>query len=357
MRTVFMNFLVSSTSFIFESILLSCSLAAGFALFSIRVTKRLGLLDIPHSAPHKLHNIPMPLAGGIALFSALTISEWILGDFNDPDIVATFVAGLLILLVGLWDDFKEINPLIKIVGQFLAATVLIKLGIAIHIFESPEFFLGGSGTWNVYLDWILTVLWVVGITNAFNFVDSMDGLAVGLGGMAAAFFMLVTLASGQLALSQHSALLLGACFGLYFFNSPPAQLFLGDSGSQVLGFILASLAIAYRPQGASQSSSWFVPIMLLGVPIFDTVLVVFSRLRRGRTLYAASRDHTYHRLLALGLSSNRAVLLMQVVALMLGCIAFVVLIHPPIIANGIFAVSVFLGLTAIIALDNRKLWP
>lgn len=341
----------------FEAILLSCSLAAGLALVSIRFTRRLGLLDMPRSAPHKLHAIPMPLAGGIALFSALTISEWVLGDYSDPDVVATFVAGSLVLLFGLWDDFKEISPLVKLVGQILAAMVLIKLGVAIHIFESPEFFLGGNGYWDVYLDWFLTILWVVGITNAFNFVDSMDGLAVGLGGMAAAFFMLVTLDAGQLALSRHSALLLGACVGLYFFNSPPAQLFLGDSGAQVLGFVLAALAIAYRPQGANQSSSWFVPIMLLGVPIFDTTLVVLSRLRRRRTVYTASRDHTYHRLLAFGWSSNRAVLAMQVAALLLGCIAFVVLTRSPVIANAVFVTLVFIGVVAIMILDNRKLWP
>jgi UDP-GlcNAc:undecaprenyl-phosphate GlcNAc-1-phosphate transferase len=198
---------------------------------------------------------------------------------------------------------------------------------------------------------------VVGITNAFNFVDSMDGLAVGLGGVAAAFFMLVTIDSGQLLLSQQSALLLGACVALFFFNSPPARLFLGDSGAQTLGFLLAVLAIAYLPQGVSQSSSWVVPIMLLGVPIFDMVLVVISRLRRGKSIYTASLDHTYHRLVALGWEANWAVVGMQVVSLLLGCLAFIVLTRPPVIANAVFVGVLLAGFLALYTLDNRKRWP
>jgi UDP-GlcNAc:undecaprenyl-phosphate GlcNAc-1-phosphate transferase len=230
------------------------------------------------------------------------------------------------------------------------------MGVSIQIFESPEFFFGGSGPLNVYLDWLLTFLWVIGITNAFNFVDSMDGLSVGLGGLAAAFFMLVTLDAGQPALSRHSALILGVCIGLYFFNSPPAKLFLGDSGAQTLGFILAALAIAYRPVGANQSSSWVVPIMLLGIPIFDMALVVLSRFRRGRPIYISSLDHTYHRLLSFGWDSNRAVLFMHVVSLLLGCLAFVVLTRPPLLANGIFVAVLISGALAIVFLDDRKRW-
>jgi UDP-GlcNAc:undecaprenyl-phosphate GlcNAc-1-phosphate transferase len=169
--------------------------------------------------------------------------------------------------------------------------------------------------------------------------------------------MLVTIDSGQLLLSQQSALLVGASIGLYFFNSPPARLFLGDSGAQTLGFLLAVLAIAYRPQGANQSSSWVVPIMLLGVPIFDMSLVILSRVRRRKPIYAAALDHTYHRLVASGWDSNRAVLSMQIVSLLLGCLAFVILTRPPIVANAVFAGVVATGILAFNFLDNRKRWP
>jgi UDP-GlcNAc:undecaprenyl-phosphate GlcNAc-1-phosphate transferase len=347
---------MATTSYMFEGILLGAGLVAVLAWLSIRLATRVGLLDFPNSAPHKLHNIPMPVAGGLAMIGSMLISGLLFGVFGDPSVVALFWPGLLIFLFGLWDDFSGISPQWKIVGQIIAAVLLIRLGVAIQIFESPEFFLSSKSMLDVYADWFITILWVVGITNAFNFVDSMDGLALGLGGTAAAFFMLVTLDAGQVILSRYSALILGICIGLYLFNSSPAKLFLGDSGAQTLGFVLAVLAIAYTPKGANQSSSWFVPIMLLGVPIFDTALVVLSRLRRRKRVYTAALDHTYHRLIGFGWSSNRAVLAMQVAALALGCLAFVALTRKPLLANTIFALSVLAGILGIAILDSRKRW-
>jgi len=347
---------VTSISFIFESILVSSLLVALLAKGSVRLATALRLLDMPRSEPHKQHVSPTPLAGGLAMVVTFVLVGLLFRTSASREVVATFWAGLIVFVFGLWDDFRGIPPLVKIIGQVLAVVVLIRMGVAIRIFESPEFFLSGRGAWAVYLNWLVTLLWVTSITNAFNFVDSMDGLAVGLGATAAAFFMLVTLDAGQPLLSRHSALILGICIGLYFFNAYPAQLFLGDSGAQLLGFVLAVLAIAYRPQGANQSSSWFVPIMLLGVPIFDMALVVVSRLRRKKPTYAAALDHTYHRLVSFGWSSTRAVLVMQAAALLLGCLAFIVLNRPPLVANAIFGVVLVVGVLLFVYLDDAKRW-
>jgi UDP-GlcNAc:undecaprenyl-phosphate GlcNAc-1-phosphate transferase len=269
---------------------------------------------------------------------------------------ATFLAGVPIFIFGLWDDYKNIPPLVKFLGQIIAAIILIHLGIYIRVFESPGFFIRGIGGIYTYLDWLITIFWVVGITNAFNFVDSMDGLAVGLGGMAAAFFMLVTLAAQQPTLSLHSAFIIGICTGLYFYNSPPARLFLGDSGAQSLGFILAVLGIGYSPMGVYGSTSWFIPIMLLAVPIFDTVLIIISRMRRKLPIFSARLDHTYHRLQHLGLESNRAVLVMQIVAFSLSCLAFMLLDQTPLVANSIFAIVLILGGLILVFLDRPRHW-
>lgn len=347
---------MSSISFVFESILVSALLVAALVKISIPLAIRLRLLDMPQSEPHKQHTSPTPLAGGMAMAAAFVLAGLLFRTSASREVTVTFWAGLIVFAFGLWDDFKGVSPLVKFIGQVLAVILLIRMGISVRIFESPEFFLRGGGRPAIYLDWLLTALWIVGITNAFNFVDSMDGLAVGLGGTAAAFFMLVTLDAGQLLLSRHSALILGICIGLYFFNAYPAQLFLGDSGAQLLGFVLAVLAIAYRPQGANQSSSWFVPIMLLGVPIFDTTLVVLSRLRHKKPVYAAALDHTYHRLVSFGWSSTRAVLAMQAAALLLGCLAFIVLTRPPLVANAIFGVVLVIGGLLFAYLDDRKRW-
>lgn len=351
-----MQLQVTSISFIFEFILLSALLTILLSWIAISLASRMRLVDYPNSAPHKLHQSPTPLAGGLALYLSLLLSALITGIIRDPVVIAIYIAALPVFIFGLWDDFRGISPLLKLVGQSIAVIVLIAMGASIKVFESPEFFIQVPEQISIYLDWLLTFFWIVGITNAFNFVDSMDGLAIGLAGMATAFFILVTLNSGQSFLSQQSALLLGACIGLYVFNSPPARLFMGDSGAQTLGFVLAVLAIAYRPQDVFQSSSWVVPIMLLGVPIFDMVLVVFSRVRRRKPIYSAARDHTYHRLVALGWSSGKAVLIMQVVSLLLGCLAFVVLTRPPIVTNSIFLIILLFGGLSLAYLDNPRRW-
>ena len=351
-----MDLQVSSISFIFEFVLISSLLTALLAWGSINLANRIGLVDLPNSAPHKKHRSPTPIAGGIALYGSLLLTAFWSGIYRDSSVMGIYLASLPVFIFGLWDDFKEISPLLKLLGQSIAVVILISFGVSIKVFESPDFLFSFPGDINVYLDWLLTFLWIIGITNAFNFVDSMDGLAVGLAGMATTFFILVTLDAGQLLLSQQSALLLGACIGLFIFNSPPAKLFLGDSGAQTLGIFLGAIAIAYRPEDAFQSSSWVVPIMLLGVPLFDMVLVIISRLRRRKPVYSAARDHTYHRLVALGWTSGKAVLGMQIVSLLLGCLAFVVLTRPPLIANGIFIVIVILAVIALVYLDDRKRW-
>jgi UDP-GlcNAc:undecaprenyl-phosphate GlcNAc-1-phosphate transferase len=191
---------------------------------------------------------------------------------------------------------------------------------------------------------LLTVIWVVSITNAYNFVDSMDGLATGLAGLAAGFFMLVTYDSNQVLLSSFSACLLGICAGIFYYTSIPARYFLGDSGAQFLGFMLGGLAIAYNPFGFLPSQSWFIPFLLAGVPLFDGVLVIVSRLRRGKPIYRSGLDHTYHRLKAMGMHPNRAVVTMHFTAILLGCVAFIALSLPPVFANIVFLACVLAGL-------------
>jgi UDP-GlcNAc:undecaprenyl-phosphate GlcNAc-1-phosphate transferase len=347
---------IPTTVRIFQTLFAALLISLFAAVISTWFARRVRLIDSPGSAPHKRHEKPVPLAGGIALIVTLLICEFFFGDFSNKIIRASFFAALPVFIFGIWDDFKNLKPIVKLVGQVIAALLLIKAGVYIQIFESPQFFFHGTGKIYLYMDWLLTILWVVGITNAFNFVDSMDGLLVGLAATSAGFFVLVTLDSQQIHLTIHSAIILGACIGLYFFNSSPAILFLGDSGAQTLGVMLSVLAIGYAPLGANQSSSWFVPILLLIVPIFDACLVIVSRLRQRKPVYNAGLDHTYHRLLKLGMGSNRAVLIMQVTALTLNCLAFMCLNQPPLIANSVFLIVLCMGGLLLILLDQRAYW-
>ncbi len=152
-----------------------------------------------------------------------------------------------------------------------------------------------------------------------------------------------------------SSIILGGCVGVFLFNAHPALYFLGDSGAQFLGFFLAALAVAYAPVGYTPLTSWFIPILLVGVPIFDTTLVVYSRLRRRLPIYQASLDHTFHRLIRLGISPNRAILSMHLCALILDCVAFVLLQANPVIANGVVFLLGILAVVSILYLDRPHL--
>jgi UDP-GlcNAc:undecaprenyl-phosphate/decaprenyl-phosphate GlcNAc-1-phosphate transferase len=346
---------LSNMSDIFLGTLTGVLVTLVTAWLGIKVAVRLKLMDIPGALPRKQHQLPTPYAGGIALLLSLLVLLLGTGMWKSGELRGLFVAVLVIFIFGIWDDFQKLRPIVKLCGQLLAAIILIYSGIYIRIFESTQFFIGGHHEF-IWLDWGITLLWIVGVTNAFNLVDSMDGLATGLSAWAFAFFMLATLDSQQRVLSVLSAMVLGICLGLLFYNITPARLFLGDAGAQGLGLLLATIAIMYTPQIPYQKSSWFVPILLVGVPIFDTALVSFSRMRRRKPFYLGGVDHTYHRLVALGLEPGRAVMAMHMAALMLECAAFVALSLPPGQANGIFAGCILAGFACMFYLDNPKRW-
>lgn len=310
--------------------------------FSIQAAKYYKLVDEPYSAPHKTHKNAVPKAGGIAIVIVVFCVALIGGKLLEPDIRAILLAATIIFLFGVWDDAKGLSAGWKLVGQILATLVLVWAGIYIQMFRVT------------FLNITVTFLWIVGVTNAFNLVDSMDGLVVGLAAIASTFFLFVTIDAAQLHLAYLSAILLGSCIGMFYFNTTPAYTFLGDSGAQFLGFMLATLAMAYTPPGLPQPSSWFVPILLLSIPIFDTTLVVISRIRRKTPIYKAGQDHVYHRLAQWGMSPAQAVTSMHVAALLTGCLAFIALPLPPIWANALFIFALCCGLAVLVWLEKTQ---
>jgi UDP-GlcNAc:undecaprenyl-phosphate GlcNAc-1-phosphate transferase len=338
--------------FVFYNILIGLVLTLVLGQFAIRFARRVGLMDLPGALPHKQHKVPTPLAGGLVLVLTLTIGVLVFNFQAFRQLWTVLLPALIVFAVGLWDDFKRLPAWVKIIGQTVAACLLVALGTFVQII--PAGFLGLGGHAYQVLNWIVTLLWVIGMTNAFNFVDSMDGLLIGLSGIAVAFLVLVTIDSSQVILLQLLTLLLGTCAGLFFYNMTPARLFIGDSGAQTIGFLLATVGILYTPQNYPQASSWFLSILILGVPIFDTCLVVFSRLRRKTPVYQAERNHTYHRLVDLGLDIPHAVAVMHLAAIALGCVAFLALNQPPLYANLVFASVCLVGLGAVLFLDGKK---
>ncbi len=326
------------------------------APLAIYVANRIGLVDIPGSAPHKQHLHPTPLAGGLVLFFSLLIVATPFGLWDRGFTRAIVAGAAVIFLFGLLDDRYCLPAWLKLVGQMTGAAILVANHVAVYFMENLHLpFLPRQAAFA--LDIVITFLWLVGMANAFNLVDSMDGLVVGLAAIALLFFVLFTLDGGQEELAQLVMIILGICVSLYYFNASPPRLFLGDSGAQTIGFLLAAVGILFHPRDLYQASSWFVPILVLAVPIFDTVLVVVSRLVRGVPIYAAGLDHTYHRLIARGFDRRRAVMTIHVVQIVVSSVAFLAMYQLPLLANLIFCLLLLLGLAGIVYLQRATPQP
>lgn len=274
--------------------------ALTFSILGTPVVRRLalhaGVVDSPSA--RKIHAMPVPLLGGAAIYAAFVIALIVFGDrAYIRELAGILLGATLVSLFGLADDRWGMHAYLKLGGQLLAGAALILGGTRVQLFAQP------------WLNWAITLLWVVGITNALNLLDNMDGLSGGITTVAAAFYLLLAAMSGQYLVGIMAAALVGACIGFLRYNLNPATIFMGDTGSLFLGFLLAALGIKLRFPSNVPWITWLVPLCVLAVPIFDTSLVVVSRLRRGlNPLTAAGVDHLSHRLVALGLTRREAVL-------------------------------------------------
>jgi UDP-GlcNAc:undecaprenyl-phosphate GlcNAc-1-phosphate transferase len=296
------------------------------------VALRLGIMDQP--AARKLHTSPMPRFGGIAMYGAVVIALLVFEErFRVDQLVSILLGATWVSFLGVWDDRWGLRPILKFIGQIIAAVILIVNGVQVNFLPS-----------NI-LNWTVTVVWVVGLSNAINFLDNMDGLSGGITAIASAFFLLMAVQNGQYLVGALSAALLGASVGFLVYNFNPASIFMGDTGSLFLGFMLAALGIKLRFPANIDAVTWMAPVLVLGVPIFDTTLVVFSRIRRGLHPVTAGKDHTSHRLVRLGFTQREAVMILYLVGGMLGMVAVLVtqanLVEAYLLGGTVFLVAVY----------------
>lgn len=350
-----MNLSTLKSGIIFESLFLSFVICIFAAICSTRLAIRTGLLDRPNTEPHKKHKHPVPVSGGTALLFTLLILLLIFRRSVSGQLWGLTGSAVIIYLFALWDDYKSLNWKVKLSGQILGTLILILTGTRTHLFEDPLFSKLPKMLVPV-CDICLTLLWVVFITNAYNLVDSADGLMIGISSWAEGFFIIAAMDAGQHDVAVFCSILLGACLALSFFNSNPAFLFMGDSGAQMIGFLLSAIGIIYTPPELLQKNTWFLPILMLGVPIFDTTLVIISRWRRGEHFYHSGTDHTYHRLIGIGFSTHQASAFMHLMCFALQSLAFFAISQSVIEANLIFALVVLVGICAVFFFEKESLW-
>lgn len=246
------------------------------------------------------------LMGGIAIFAGTAVGLVFLGADLDRRLAALLIASALMFVVGAIDDRLHLTPHSKLLCQLLAAVMMVHAG----------FRFGLPGPVLSVIDPLLTVFWLIGVGNAFNLLDNMDGLCAGIAAIGAAFLALLQAASGNLAAAVLAASLAGACLGFLRFNRPPASIFMGDCGSLFIGFYLAGAVLLQPGQGGGRGllSILALPVLLMLIPLMDTTLVTVMRKLHGRPVSQGGRDHSSHRLVAIGLSERRAVGLLYAVA-------------------------------------------
>jgi UDP-GlcNAc:undecaprenyl-phosphate GlcNAc-1-phosphate transferase len=308
---------------------------------------RVGMVDRP--GPRKVHAVPIPLLGGLAIYFGVALAILIVIHSDAwSQVLSIFAGATLVATVGFLDDRGLLHHQIKLfVAMPAAAMILILSGIRAQVFS--VIFPGRAGWW---CDTALTFVWVVGITAAFSILDHMDGLCAGIAATSSLFFAIFALHSGQWLVAAMAAAIMGAAVGFLRWNFSPAKIFMGDGGAMFLGFLMATLALKLRPEG-QPPATWLVPLLILGVPIFDTTLVSISRSRRGLLPFTTpGKDHTAHRLSNLGLQQRGAVLMLYGLGTVFGISALALSRLGSTLALAFAAAIAIAGLAAVAWLER-----
>lgn len=319
-------------------LLLTFAIALLLSLYAVPIAGstavKFGIVDRP-DGKLKHQREPVPYLGGMAIYLAFLISLAFTFEFRH-DVLGIMLAGTLVMMLGLIDDFGELSPRNKLLGQLLAIFILIKSGIRIEIVALPE-----------WLSLALTVVWMVGIINAFNLLDIMDGLAAGIGVVCASMLLWVSISNGDTTIAFLLTALIGSLLGFLRFNFPPARIYMGDSGAMFLGLMIGALTMIGQYTGR-HSVSLLTPLLILGVPIFDTLFVMYIRYLRGLPVFLGSPDHMAIRLRHWGLTGSQVVIVSYVATAVTGGIGLVMMYVLPetaiVLSAVMFMSFVVLGL-------------
>ena len=285
-----------------------------------RFAFKIGAIDIPKDN-RRMHKKPTPRIGGLAIIFGFTVATLC---FAQPSrqLYGTLAGAAIIAVMGVIDDCKNLPAKLKFVIQIIAALVVVFAGdIKIDVFTNPNF-LSDNPYW-VLPEWLsvtLTVIWIVFITNAVNFIDGLDGLAAGVSAIMSISLVVISIRVGEYSIAILGIALMGSCFGFLPFNFNPAKIFMGDTGSTFLGFMLATLSI----QGVFKSYaviSFAVPLLILGLPLFDALFAMIRRILRGQSPMTADRGHLHHRLVDMGFSQKQTVFILYAISGVLGITA------------------------------------
>jgi UDP-GlcNAc:undecaprenyl-phosphate/decaprenyl-phosphate GlcNAc-1-phosphate transferase len=294
-----------------------------------KLAYRFDFVDKPRKdVERKIHREPIPLTASYAIFAGFTVAYLIFSDEIAVQKAALLGGGLLLVIIGTVDDWyktrgKDFPALPKMIVQVSAAVIVYISGVAFEGFFNP---FSGEFVWlPVWLQFVLTIMWIFGVTTVINFSDGMDGLAGGLSAISAVTLFVVALAKAQSESAMIAVILIGVAIAYLRYNKPPAKVFMGDAGATFLGFVLAVVAL----DGAFKQAtvlSLFIPILALGVPIFDNIFVVIKRMLQGKPIYQADASQVHYRLLRTGLKPKQVVAVLYLISVCFGLSSIILLL-------------------------------
>ena len=322
------NFRTILTSQDIWYVLLALVLAGMVSFASTPLVKalsvKMGAVDVPKDG-RRMHDHPIPRMGGLAIFFGFVVSMLLFVPL-DMEKKGMLLGAVIIVVLGILDDIYALPAVPKFLVQIIAALVAVVAGNRIDVLSNPNIFSSNPGWQLGWLAYPITVIWIVAITNSVNFIDGLDGLACGVSTISAASMLVIALLvselDGELDVAVMMAALVGACIGFLPYNFNPAKIFMGDTGSTFLGFIMAVVSV----NGMFKQYtiiSFVVPFLMLGLPIFDECFAVIRRLSRGQSPMAPDRGHVHHRLIDMGFSQKQAVGVLYVISAILGLSAVV----------------------------------
>ncbi len=314
--------------------------------FVKKLAFKIGAVDVPKDN-RRMHKKPTARLGGLAIFFGFILSVLIFANI-DKGLAGLLIGCLVIVVLGIFDDIYALSAKIKFLVQIFAALCPIIAGVRIDFIRVPSFI---AEYGYIYLGWLaipVTLIWILAITNATNLLDGLDGLACGVSSISTLTLLCIALIVGENDVAFVTASLAGACFGFLPYNFNPAKLFMGDTGSMFLGFILGSISVQGLFKGYA-TISLAAPILILGLPIFDTVSAILRRLKNHKPIMSPDREHLHHRLIDAGFSHKKAVTIIYTLCLIL-CIVAVGLIATGAISLWVLALvllvfALFLWLT------------
>ena len=300
------------------AVLFSCAVTFFMTPPVKKFAEKVGAIDVPKDE-RRGHDHPIPRMGGLAIFFGFILAVLVFVDMTTP-IMGMLVGAVIIAAMGAVDDIVNLNAWVKFGVQIVAALVAIRSGIVFNVISNPILFSETTFIPIGYLTVPLTVIWIVGCTNAVNLIDGLDGLAVGVSAISSLTMLVVALFVAEPNVALILAALTGACLGFIPFNLNPAKIFMGDVGSQLLGFVLATVSIMGMFKFHA-IITFLVPVLALSVPLADTVFAFFRRIVHGQSPFHADKGPFQHRLLAMGLNQKQAVAVLYAISAVLGLFA------------------------------------